>query len=250
MLSSAIIKYHHNEVSSSYVGSSLLTIVFPIPISMVDKLLHLWFCAAWRAKDILTGYLVVPVHPSLYHICLLLLWIIEIFCKIFKFKGSIVYVSRLLYLQPLLDYMPDYGLFEASRMACPVLPQYHPKQLMELLNSGKIRWVKAILAHLVRWVIIIREARSRQQSVNTHTNSCSQNMRMVFEFLLWIRKCILSISLCSLLEAVNIHCLWGMILWFSETDISWYLCKGNQTPLSIFSQFPSQSMHIVFPEKF
>ncbi|GBP07756.1 DmX-like protein 2, partial [Eumeta japonica] len=52
--------------------------------------------------------------------------------------------------QPLLNYMPDYGLFEASQMACPVLPQYHPKQLMELLNSGKIRWVKVILAHLVR----------------------------------------------------------------------------------------------------
>lgn len=49
------------------------------------------------------------------------------------------------------SYMPDYGLFEASRIACPVLPQYHPKQLMELLNSGKIRWVKAILAHLVRY---------------------------------------------------------------------------------------------------
>lgn len=49
-----------------------------------------------------------------------------------------------------LDYMPDYGLFEASRIACPVLPQYHPKLLMELLNSGKIRWVKAILAHLVK----------------------------------------------------------------------------------------------------
>lgn len=48
--------------------------------------------------------------------------------------------------------MPDYGLFEASRIACPVLPQYHPKQLMELLNSGKIRWVKAILAHLVRCI--------------------------------------------------------------------------------------------------
>lgn len=51
-----------------------------------------------------------------------------------------------------VDYMPDYGLFEASRIACLVLPQYHPKQLMELLNSGKIRWVKAILAHLVRLV--------------------------------------------------------------------------------------------------
>lgn len=51
-----------------------------------------------------------------------------------------------------LDYMPDYGLFEASRIACPVLPQYHPKQLMELLNSGRIRWVKAILAHLVKCI--------------------------------------------------------------------------------------------------
>ncbi|KAK8379722.1 hypothetical protein O3P69_019607 [Scylla paramamosain] len=34
--------------------------------------------------------------------------------------------------------------------ASPILPQYHPRQLMELLNSGKIRRVKAILAHLVR----------------------------------------------------------------------------------------------------
>lgn len=51
-----------------------------------------------------------------------------------------------------IDYMPDYGLFEASRIACPVLPQYHPKLLMELLNSGKIRWVKAILAHLVKCI--------------------------------------------------------------------------------------------------
>ena len=48
--------------------------------------------------------------------------------------------------------MPDFGLFEAAHIACPVLPQYHPKQLMELLNSGKIRWVKAILGHLVRCI--------------------------------------------------------------------------------------------------
>ncbi|XP_022097370.1 dmX-like protein 2 isoform X2 [Acanthaster planci] len=44
----------------------------------------------------------------------------------------------------------DVGVFEYSYMACPVLPQYHPKQLMELLNCGKVRRVKAILAHLVR----------------------------------------------------------------------------------------------------
>jgi hypothetical protein len=71
----------------------------------------------------------------------------EIECR-FMFPGAIVQSEQM----NNVDYMPDYGLFEASRIACPVLPQYHPKQLMELLNSGKIRWVKAILAHLVRLV--------------------------------------------------------------------------------------------------
>ena len=45
--------------------------------------------------------------------------------------------------------MPDLGIFEASRLACPVLPQYHPKQLMELLSFGKIARVRAIMRHLV-----------------------------------------------------------------------------------------------------
>uniref|UniRef100_A0A0P5RMU8 DmX protein 2 n=1 Tax=Daphnia magna TaxID=35525 RepID=A0A0P5RMU8_9CRUS len=60
----------------------------------------------------------------------------------------------------LQDCLPSYGLFEASQIACPVLPQYHPQQLMELLNSGKIRWVKAILAHLVRCISGHRGAES------------------------------------------------------------------------------------------
>lgn len=67
------------------------------------------------------------------------------------------------------DYMPDYGLFEASRIACPVLPQYHPKQLMELLNCGKIRWVKAILAHLVRCIsgtYTMRSTSGDDESIN------------------------------------------------------------------------------------
>ncbi|XP_076371203.1 dmX-like protein 2 isoform X5 [Tachypleus tridentatus] len=46
--------------------------------------------------------------------------------------------------------LPDFGIFEASQLACPILPQFHPKQLMELLSSGKIHRVKAILSHLVR----------------------------------------------------------------------------------------------------
>lgn len=48
-----------------------------------------------------------------------------------------------------LSQLPDFGIFEASRLACPVLPQYHPKQLMELLAFGKVQRVKAILNNLV-----------------------------------------------------------------------------------------------------
>lgn len=48
-----------------------------------------------------------------------------------------------------LSHLPDIGLFEISRLACPVLPQYHPKQLMELLSFSKIYRVRAILGHLV-----------------------------------------------------------------------------------------------------
>lgn len=51
-----------------------------------------------------------------------------------------------------LPLLYESGLFEAARFANPVLPQYHPKLLMELLNFGKTRRVKAILAHLVRCI--------------------------------------------------------------------------------------------------
>ncbi|KAJ7385422.1 hypothetical protein OS493_016506 [Desmophyllum pertusum] len=41
------------------------------------------------------------------------------------------------------------GLFEAAATIAPVLPQFHPKHLMELMNFGKLRRVRAILHHLV-----------------------------------------------------------------------------------------------------
>ena len=50
----------------------------------------------------------------------------------------------------LLSALSDEGLFEASRLANPMLPQYHPKQLMEMLNSGKTKRVKAILLHMIK----------------------------------------------------------------------------------------------------
>lgn len=46
----------------------------------------------------------------------------------------------------------DDGLFENSYKSCPVLPQYHPIQLMGLMNCGRINRVNAILSHLVRCI--------------------------------------------------------------------------------------------------
>lgn len=86
-----------------------------------------------------------------------------------------------------VDYMPDYGLFEASRIACPVLPQYHPKQLMELLNSGKIRWVKAILAHLVRCI-------SGSYAVRGQTVCSSSDEESIVRQRGWSRSRTLSVS--------------------------------------------------------
>lgn len=51
-----------------------------------------------------------------------------------------------------LQLVRDEGLFEAARLATPLLPQYHPRQLMELLNAGKTKRVKAILLHILRYV--------------------------------------------------------------------------------------------------
>ncbi|VDN05634.1 unnamed protein product [Thelazia callipaeda] len=48
-----------------------------------------------------------------------------------------------------LEAISDEGLFEAARLASPILPQYHPKLLIELLNSGRTGVVKAILLHVL-----------------------------------------------------------------------------------------------------
>lgn len=53
----------------------------------------------------------------------------------------------------LLEMMQDSGLFMQAKFAWPVLPQYHPRQLLELMNYGKINRVKAILMHLTRCII-------------------------------------------------------------------------------------------------
>ncbi|VDP07791.1 unnamed protein product [Soboliphyme baturini] len=48
-----------------------------------------------------------------------------------------------------LNLITNQGLFEATRSALPLLPQYHPRLLIELLKAGKSRRAKAILIHLL-----------------------------------------------------------------------------------------------------
>lgn len=52
----------------------------------------------------------------------------------------------------LLTITRDEGLFEAARLATPLLPQYHPRLLLELMYAGKTRRVKAILLHVLRYI--------------------------------------------------------------------------------------------------
>lgn len=55
----------------------------------------------------------------------------------------------------ILEAIREEGLFEAARLANPILPQYHPKLLIELFNSGRTRVVKAILLHVLKSLQVI-----------------------------------------------------------------------------------------------
>lgn len=72
-----------------------------------------------------------------------------------------------------------FGIFEAARLACPVLPQYHPKQLMELLAFGKIHRVRAILRHLAHSLCSMDSMKShlaqRQANRNSYRSRSQSN---------------------------------------------------------------------------
>ncbi|XP_076994982.1 dmX-like protein 1 isoform X3 [Tamandua tetradactyla] len=63
--------------------------------------------------------------------------------------------------------MEDSGLFEAAHVLSPTLPQYHPLQLLELMDLGKVRRAKAILSHLVKCiageVVALNEAETNHE---------------------------------------------------------------------------------------
>ncbi|XP_057211721.1 dmX-like protein 1 [Triplophysa rosa] len=48
--------------------------------------------------------------------------------------------------------LEDSGLFEAAHHLFPTLAQYHPVQLLELMDLGKVKRAKAILSHLVKCI--------------------------------------------------------------------------------------------------
>ncbi|XP_048584043.1 dmX-like protein 2 isoform X2 [Nematostella vectensis] len=61
------------------------------------------------------------------------------------------------------------GLFEEAASIAPVLPQYHPKHLMELMNSGKLKRVRAILHHLVQCVVGKEAVQAEARAEFTHS---------------------------------------------------------------------------------
>ncbi|MGH0142219.1 UNVERIFIED_CONTAM: hypothetical protein FKN15_038350 [Acipenser sinensis] len=68
--------------------------------------------------------------------------------------------------------LQDGGLFEAAHSLSPTLPQYHPTQLLELMDLGKVRRAKAILSHLVKCiageVAIVRDTAAGEGGARRH----------------------------------------------------------------------------------
>uniref|UniRef100_A0A8K9XEZ3 Dmx-like 2 n=1 Tax=Oncorhynchus mykiss TaxID=8022 RepID=A0A8K9XEZ3_ONCMY len=64
------------------------------------------------------------------------------------------------------------GLFEAAHSLSPTLPQYHPTQLLELMDLGKVRRAKAILSHLVKCiageVAVVRDVEAGEGGTRRH----------------------------------------------------------------------------------
>jgi hypothetical protein len=76
-----------------------------------------------------------------------------------------------------LQLMVEEGLFEAVRLASPILPQYHPQQLIKMLNAGKTKRVKAILLHILRALrqqqVTMKNPLSRAASIRRFNTSFS-----------------------------------------------------------------------------
>ncbi|CAH8866143.1 unnamed protein product [Trichobilharzia szidati] len=70
-----------------------------------------------------------------------------------------------------IELLSNLGLFEAIQVVNPVLPQFHPRQLLEWMNLGHLRRIKAILAHLTRCLSAFGAPSSNRQHHGTSTSS-------------------------------------------------------------------------------
>ncbi|KAM7415976.1 hypothetical protein PAMA_018173 [Pampus argenteus] len=69
----------------------------------------------------------------------------------------------------------DSGLFEAAHQLFPTLPQYHPVQLLELMDLGRVHRAKAILSHLVKCIageiVTLKDTTNPERRVRSRTIS-------------------------------------------------------------------------------
>uniref|UniRef100_A0A5K4ELX7 Rabconnectin-related n=1 Tax=Schistosoma mansoni TaxID=6183 RepID=A0A5K4ELX7_SCHMA len=63
-----------------------------------------------------------------------------------------------------VELLSNLGLFEAIQIVNPILPQFHPRQLLEWMNLGHLRRIKAILAHLTRCLSALGNSSQRSGS--------------------------------------------------------------------------------------
>ncbi|KAK4467736.1 hypothetical protein MN116_008668, partial [Schistosoma mekongi] len=88
--------------------------------------------------------------------------------------NSGLYVKSNEQLSKDLELLSNLGLFEAIQIVNPILPQFHPRQLLEWMNLGHLRRIKAILAHLTRCLSAVDN--SSQQSYSQSSSGDHRRM--------------------------------------------------------------------------
>ncbi|CAL8070752.1 unnamed protein product [Calicophoron daubneyi] len=75
--------------------------------------------------------------------------------------------------------LSNLGLFEALQLFNPVLPQFHPRQLLEWMNLGRLRRVQAILAHLTQCLTKLKPIAPYPRGLDTSAPIGIHNRRSV-----------------------------------------------------------------------
>ena len=75
----------------------------------------------------------------------------------------------------------DVNLLDYAHARNTPLPQYHPKILMELMNSGKLHAVKAILINLTKFLLLYREKKSSSKDEGTENYFDNDDLNRMYE---------------------------------------------------------------------